>query len=175
MYIYDVEYVRGGQGGALTLEIGQNRGFGRGLAQPSSPHSLTWWVKWLNPFAYHLATLGEQFQSKEPLSNVYWGGLGANNHQKKARKWDFSWISRVNAPPTHLYMYIYIYNIYFIYIIYIYIIYNYKQVSRTSLKKEQNDNLKISTFEVLLTMSAKWQFALFSQKPSWLFLVILFR
>ena len=40
MHIYDVEYVRGGQGGALTLEIGQNRGFGRGLAQPSSPHSL---------------------------------------------------------------------------------------------------------------------------------------
>ena len=82
MYIYDVEYVRGGQGGALTLEIGQNRGFGRGLAQPSSPHSLTWWVKWLNPFAYHLATLGDQFQSKEPLSNVYGGWLGANNHQK---------------------------------------------------------------------------------------------
>ena len=27
MYIYDVEYVRGGQGGALTLEIGQNSSF----------------------------------------------------------------------------------------------------------------------------------------------------
>ena len=52
------------------------------------------------------------------------------------------------------------------YNIYIYIIYNYKQVSRTSLKKEQNDNLKIFTFEVLLTMSAKWRFALFSQNPS---------
>ena len=89
MYIYDVEYVRGGQGGALTLEIGQNRGFGRGLAQPSSPHSLTWWVKWLNPFAYHLATLGEQFQSKEPLYNVYWGWLRANNHQKKGPKMGF--------------------------------------------------------------------------------------
>ena len=62
----------GGQGGALTLEIGQNSSFWPWTNSIFVPPFTNLMSKMI-PFAYHLSTLVEQFQSKEPLYNVYGG------------------------------------------------------------------------------------------------------
>ena len=129
MYIYDVEYVRGGQGGALTLEIHEKSHF----------RAFFWWLLAPNPPQYTLESGSLDWNCSPRVAKWYAKGFNHLTHQ--VSEWgDEGWasprpnplfwpISRVNAPPcppqtySTSYIYIYIYK-YIIYIYYIYILYH---------------------------------------------------